>query len=529
MSAGDKTMTQLRALVCDDEAPLRDLMARRAEKLGLRVDKAPDGKAGLGLIAKNKYDLVITDIYMPEVTGLELLEAVKAQDPDIQVVIVTASATVENAIEAINLGAFCYLTKPFDHLSVFDNAVLRAQELRRLTMNSRQHSVQGGNGSQPGSGKDPQPANGESQELRELKDLMAVLPIGVVVVGEGGRISLSTPLAKTWLEQEVRTGRRAIQRFLEAVPDQEGEVQEEVKLGQKTLHLYAADSPNGGVARRKVVILEEKRNGTSEPKPDLEELPTPDSKTELIEAAGSLREGLLQLARMDLGQAPLEIIRAMALEVADLERQAGVRSALGKVASATRPNAKASARTPAEKPNGAHRNPSVNPAKVPPPESFREEPVETAPVPEPEPEAAPPPILEPPIVEAWVEEAPVEEAPEPEPVQPVATRLLQKGAAMFAKGAHPIGKSPSAEAKPGGVEDEVERQAREAVQGFIARVAQEEDFEAGELEPEDLDPEAEEDEEPEDRETTLARLGAIAARTDDPYRSDQHSREGYER
>jgi len=315
-------MTPLRALVCDDEAPLRDLMARRAEKLGLQVDKAPDGKAGLGLIAKNKYDLIITDIYMPEVTGLELLEAAKAQDREIQVVIVTASATVENAIEAINLGAFCYLTKPFDHLSVFDNAVMRAQELRRFTVNSRQPAGQPGNGSHPEAGKLPQPVNGEVQELKELRDLMAALPIGVVVVGEGGRISLSTPLAKSWLEQEVRTGRRAIQRFLERAPGQEGEVQEEVKLGQRTLHLHAANSPFGGDARRKVVILEEKRNGTSEPNSGLKVEPTTDSKADLVEAASSLREGLLQLARMDLGAAPLEIIRSMALEVADLERQA---------------------------------------------------------------------------------------------------------------------------------------------------------------------------------------------------------------
>ena len=519
-------MTQLRALVCDDEAPLRDLMARRVEKLGLQVDKASDGKAGLALIGSNQYDLIVTDIYMPEVTGLELLEAAKKRDREVQVVIVTATATVENAIEAINLGAFCYLTKPFDHLSVFDNAVLRAQELRQLTLHKQR-----GNGSPPAPAKAAQPANGETEELQALKDLMAALPIGVVVVGEGGQISLSTPLAKSWLEQEVRTGRRAIQRFLEAAPGQDGEVQEEVKLGQKTLHLYASDSPNGGGARRKVVILEEKRNGTSEPSTDLKAAPTPDAKTELIEAAGSLREGLLQLARMDLGQAPLEIIRAMALEVADLERQAGVRSPLGKVASATRPNAKVPARTPAERSNGDQGSPSVIPVRENPPEAVREDPLEPAFVPEPVPEADPKAETvvrhrQSPEEESARDQESLPESAEPEAAPRAATRLLQKGAAMFAKGGRPV--APAAKSN-GDEEDEVQRQAREAVQGFIARVAQEEDFEAGELEPDDVDPEADEDEEPEDREEMLARLGSIASRTDDPYHSDQHSRAGYER
>jgi CheY-like chemotaxis protein len=302
MSAGEKTMTQLRALVCDDEAPLRDLMARRVEKLGLQVDKASDGKEGLALIGANRYDLIVTDIYMPEVTGLELLEAAKAQDREIQVVIVTATATVENAIEAINLGAFCYLTKPFDHLSVFDNAVLRAQELRQLTLHKRNGAGQPGNGSSPDPAKAAPPSNGEVKELEELRKLMSVLPIGLVVVGDGGQVSLSTPLAKTWLEQEVRTGRRAIHRFLEHVPDQEGEVEEEVKLGQKVIHLSTAPAP-GGDARTKVVLLEEKRNGSAAPK-------TP--PTDLVEASANLREGLLQLARLDLGEEALGIIRAMA-------------------------------------------------------------------------------------------------------------------------------------------------------------------------------------------------------------------------
>jgi CheY-like chemotaxis protein len=480
------------------------------------------------LIGSNRYDLIVTDISMPEVTGLELLEAAKKHDAEVQVVIVTATATVENAIEAINLGAFCYLTKPFDHLSVFDNAVLRAAELRRLTLNGRR-AAGPGNGSTPGE-KNPASSNGESQELKELKDLMAALPIGVVVVGEGGQISLSTPLAKSWLEQEVRTGRRAIQRFLEAAPGLDGEVQEEVKLGQKTLQLYASDSPNGDGARRKVVILEEKRNGVSELSPDLKSAPTPHSKTDLIEAAGSLREGLLQLARMDLGPAPLEIIRAMALEVADLERQAGVRSPLGKVASATRPNAK-SARTPGERPSAAHGSASIDPVREEPPEAAREEPVESTFVPEPAPEADPKAETvvrhrEPLHEESAQEQENLPESAEPEAAPPAATRLLQKGAALFAKGGRPG--APAAKAN-GDDEDEVQRQAREAVQGFIARVAQEEDFEAGELEPDDVDPEADEDEEPEDREEMLARLGSIASRTDDPYHSDQHSRAGYER
>ena len=82
-------MTPRRALVYDDEAPPCDLMARRVEKLGLQVDKAQDGQAGLALIGSSKYDLIVTDIYMPGVTDPGLLEAAKTRDGDIQVIIVT--------------------------------------------------------------------------------------------------------------------------------------------------------------------------------------------------------------------------------------------------------------------------------------------------------------------------------------------------------------------------------------------------------------------------------------------------------
>ena len=520
MSAGDGKMNQLRALVCDDEAPLRDLMARRVEKLGLLVDKVSDGKAGMGLIASNKYDLIVTDIYMPEVTGLELLEAAKAQDRDIQVVIVTATATVENAIEAINLGAFCYLTKPFDHLSVFDNAILRAQELRRLTLNGKQAALAPGNGAEPAPKVNTASSNGESKELQELQELMAALPIGLVVVGDDGRVSLSTPLAKSWLEQEVRAGRRAIQRFLEHAKDQEGEVEEEVRLGQKLLHLSAAPAP-GGDPRRKVVILQEKRNGTSPAKPGL---------TELVETATNLREGLLQLARLDLGEPALGIIRTMALEVADLERQAGVRSPLGKVASAPSRKPKVGVRPPSDKAKTPPPRPPAPPVPAPP-AAFDQEDSDAA-VDEAEPLLEQPESFEPQpeAIDDSGWQVPPEPAPasdEP-PAQPFTTRLLQKGAEMLAKGAIPAAGATRFEAKADDdFADEVERQARQAVQGFISRVAEEEDFDAPPLEPVDLDAEPVEDELEDEalNEETLARLGAFASKPDERWRSGGSSEE----
>src|SRR3972149_6698719 len=103
-------MANLRALVCDDEAPLRDLMARRLEKMGLEGERAESGEEAAARIDAQRYDLLITDIYMPDVTGLELLQRIKALDPHAQVVVVTASATLDNAVGALHHGALAYPT-----------------------------------------------------------------------------------------------------------------------------------------------------------------------------------------------------------------------------------------------------------------------------------------------------------------------------------------------------------------------------------------------------------------------------------
>src|SRR4030067_217431 len=130
-------MAELRVLVCDDDSDMLELMLRRLDKMGIKPGRAGDGGVAQALIKENLYDLIVTDIYMPEATGLELLQLAKQRDPQVQVVIVTASATLDNAIHALNHGAFGYLSKPFDHLSVFDSTVSRALEFRQLTLANR--------------------------------------------------------------------------------------------------------------------------------------------------------------------------------------------------------------------------------------------------------------------------------------------------------------------------------------------------------------------------------------------------------
>ena len=127
-------MAQPTILVADDEPAMMQMMVRRLVRQGYEPDQAEDGRAALECIEKKKYDLIVTDIYMPGVTGLELLRQAKEADSQTQVIVVTAGATLENAIEALNDGAFAYLMKPFDHFSVFDNMVARALQFRQILL-----------------------------------------------------------------------------------------------------------------------------------------------------------------------------------------------------------------------------------------------------------------------------------------------------------------------------------------------------------------------------------------------------------
>jgi two-component system, NtrC family, response regulator HydG len=101
-------------LVVDDKESLRDSVGTTLERAGFDVALAPDGPTALTMIAARRPDCVVSDLKMPGMTGLELLEKVRAIDEDLPLVLMTAFASVQTAVQAIRLGAFNYLQKPFE-------------------------------------------------------------------------------------------------------------------------------------------------------------------------------------------------------------------------------------------------------------------------------------------------------------------------------------------------------------------------------------------------------------------------------
>jgi two-component system response regulator HydG len=102
-----------RILVVDDESSLCEMMRIMLSKEGYEVDTEENGKAAVARLADRGYDLVIADLKMPEMTGLELLERAKEGNAELPFIVMTAFASVDTAIEALKKGASDYITKPF--------------------------------------------------------------------------------------------------------------------------------------------------------------------------------------------------------------------------------------------------------------------------------------------------------------------------------------------------------------------------------------------------------------------------------
>ncbi|MBN1823245.1 MAG: response regulator [Endomicrobiales bacterium] len=103
-----------KVLVVDDEQGILEICRRILTKRGYKVVTAPNGEEALELMQKESFDLALIDLRMPQMDGFELLKNIKKSYPLMEVVIITAEATIEAAIETLKLGAFDYIVKPFN-------------------------------------------------------------------------------------------------------------------------------------------------------------------------------------------------------------------------------------------------------------------------------------------------------------------------------------------------------------------------------------------------------------------------------
>jgi two-component system response regulator PilR (NtrC family) len=129
-------MAESRVLVVDDERSMREVLAITLRHAGYAVTLAEGGAAGIALLEREAFDIVVTDLRMPEVDGMAVLRAALEHTPDTVVVVVTAYASTETAVDAMKLGAYDYVTKPFklDEIRV---KLANALERKRLKEENR--------------------------------------------------------------------------------------------------------------------------------------------------------------------------------------------------------------------------------------------------------------------------------------------------------------------------------------------------------------------------------------------------------
>ena len=169
-------------LVVDDEANLRRVLAAQLTRDGYEVHVAEDGEAGLALLRENHIDLVITDLRMPKIDGMDLLRAALRDDPARPVLMMTAHGTVETAVEALKTGAFDYLTKPFDQeeVRIVVRKALRTREL--AASDATREEPREESGARFG-------IIGQSQPILDIYSVLervADTPTTVLVTGESG-------------------------------------------------------------------------------------------------------------------------------------------------------------------------------------------------------------------------------------------------------------------------------------------------------------------------------------------------------
>ena len=124
-------------LIVDDDEQLRQTLARRFARQGFTVVEAGRAEQALTEAAATRFDAALLDLHLPDIDGLALLDGLKALQPDLEAIMLTAHSSIETAIQAMKRGAYDYLSKPF-HLPDLDVHLEKALEKTRLARRQRQ-------------------------------------------------------------------------------------------------------------------------------------------------------------------------------------------------------------------------------------------------------------------------------------------------------------------------------------------------------------------------------------------------------
>jgi len=178
----------IRVLVVDDEQDIRDGFERILTRIGCQVLKASRGDKGLEILEKEGAAIVLLDLKMPGMDGMEVLGLIRKLDESILVIVVTGYATVETAIEAMKLGAYDFISKPFepDQLRIVVN---RAWEKIRLTQQAERLEEE-----------KRRTLSDLDTEKSRLHTIMEYLPNGVVVTNARGQVVLMNPAFRQLLD-----------------------------------------------------------------------------------------------------------------------------------------------------------------------------------------------------------------------------------------------------------------------------------------------------------------------------------------
>lgn len=133
--------SQTKILVAEDETNLRLVIQKELERLGYHVRAAADGEAALKILEESNFDVLLSDISMPNMDGMELLRRVHERPNPPETIMLTGHATVETAIEAMKLGAYDYLSKPY-RITELDLLVKQAAEKKRLRVDNQRLRAQ---------------------------------------------------------------------------------------------------------------------------------------------------------------------------------------------------------------------------------------------------------------------------------------------------------------------------------------------------------------------------------------------------